>query len=211
MNWIFEILAFLWNLVQLYWLEIFVWTIVIVFAFFFVRTLRAAFSRFLFVSKLKSLAKKKSMKFDVHRSPLFSLLFGTFLLDITMKTPDETFNIFFCPGNVRKRNVYIFDDTKIYYAKIRGFSFWGNRNWGGDPSLVTTEETNKKEIKLSLQPVGQGRNILIFEPKPIGLFVRHGNGYAKSGSGDMIGRLTVYECNDFIHYVDRNFEGGTNI
>ena len=205
MNWIFEILVFLWNLIQLYWLEIFVWAIVIVFAFFFVRAIRAAFSRFLFVSKLKSLAKKKSMKFKVKRLPLLSLFLGTFQLDITMETSDEIFNIFFCPRNIRKRNVYIFDDTKIYYSKIRAFSFWGTRNWGGDPSLVITEETNKKEIKLSLQPVGQGHNILMLDPKPIGLFVRHGNGYDKSGSGEVVGFFSVYESKDFINYIIRNY------
>jgi hypothetical protein len=68
---------------------------------------------------------------------------------------------------------------------------------------------NKKEMKLSLQPIDRGRNVLLFEPSPIGLFVRHGNGYAKSGSGDGIGGLTVYEGKDFIHYVERNFKGET--
>ena len=211
MQWFSEIFASLWNLIQLHWLEIFVWTIQIVFAIFLVQVLHAVFSRFLFVSKLKILAKKKSMKFEVHRSPLCSLLFRAVLLDITMKTPDETFYIFFCPGNVRKRNVYVFDDTKIYYAKTRGLSFWDNRSWKGNPPLVTAVEMNKKEIELSLQPIDQGHNILMLEPNPIGLFVRHGNGYARSGSGDVIGELTVYEGKDFIHYMERNFKGETQI
>ena len=205
MQWFSEIFASLWNLIQLHWLEIFVWTIQIVFAIFLVKVLHAVFSRFLFVSKLKILAKKKSMKFEVHRSPLFSLFFRTVLLDITMKTSDETFNIFFCPGNVRQRNVYIFDDTKIYYAKTRGFSFWENHNRGGSPSLVATVETSKKEMKLSLQPIDQGHNILMLEPNPIGLFVRHGNGYARSGSGDVFGAFSIYESKDFISYIIRNY------
>ena len=205
MNWIFETLDFLWNLIQLYWLEILAGIMVIVFACFFVQALRASFSRLLFVSKLKSLAKKKSMKFKIRRLPLFSLFLGTFKLDITMETSDGIFNIFFCPRRIRKRNVYIFDDTKMYYSKIRALSFWGNRNWGGDPSLIMTEETNKKEIKLSPQPVGQGQNILMFQPKPIGLFVRHGNGYAQSGSGEVVGSFSVYESKDFISYIIRNY------
>jgi hypothetical protein len=145
------------------------------------------------------------MKFEVHRSPLFSLLFRTVLLDITMKTSDETFYIFFCPGNVRKRNVYVFDDTKIYYAKTRGLSFWDNRSWKGNPPLVTAVEMNKKEIELSLQPIDQGHNILMLEPNPIGLFVRHGNGYARSGSGDVFGAFSIYESKDFISYIIRNY------
>ena len=145
------------------------------------------------------------MKFKVKRLPLFSLFFGTFALDITIETSNEIFNIYFCPRNIRKRNVYIFDDTKIYYSKIRALSFWGNRNWGGDPSLIITEETNKKEIKLSLQPVDQGHNILMFQPKPIGLFVRHGNGYVPSGSGEAVGSFSVYESKDFISYIIRNY------
>ena len=205
MDWISEIFGFLLELLYRYWFEIFVCTTAALFAFFSIRTLCAAFSRFLFVSKLKSLAKKKTMIFRVWRSPLCSLLFGTFRLDITLQKSEETFSIFFCPRNVRKRNIYIFDDTKIYCTKIRGFSFLENRNWGGDPSLVTTIETKKRAIKLQSPPINPGHNVLVFEPNPISLFVRRGNGYVKSGSGDTIGSFLLYESKDFITYINRNY------
>ena len=205
MNWLMESFVSLWILIQIYWLEIIIWSIAVIFAFLLSRLFRRVLCRLLFVKKLKQVAKRNKIEFSMCRFPLTSLIFSSVSLDIKLKTPKESFNLFFCPKYMRKKNVYVFDDTKLYYTRVRAKSFWGNRNWGGSPSLVSIEETGKKEIMIALKDVEQGHNILIFEPKPIDIFVYRGNGYSKSGSGDMVGNLFIYESKDFLNYIFRNY------
>ena len=108
---------------------------------------------------------------------------------------------------MRKKNVYVFDDTKLYYTKVRANSLFGNRNWGGAPALVSVEETRKKELSFVLTQVEHTHNVLIFVSGPIDFFVYRGNGYAKSGSGDQVGNLLIYEPKDFLNFMIRNYAG----
>ena len=181
MDWIIEIFGFLWNLLQNYWLELVLCAIIIIFAFFCLRLLRAIFSRLRFARNLKRIAKKYNIELKVCRFSLASLFLGSVKMDIKMKMANEIFNIYFCPGYVRKKRIYVFDDTKIYYSKIRARSFFGNRNWGGSPSLVSVEEKTKKEYALTIPYTDQEHTVLMLEPAPIGLFVYRGNGYSQSG------------------------------
>ena len=207
MNWIQELFASLGNIFLRYWSQILIGLILLICALLIIRLLRAITSRWIFILKLKRTAKKHGMDIEVCRSP-FATLFGrTVRPDLKLKAPDATLRIFFCPGLIRRKKLYVFDDTKLYTSKINAHSFWLNRHHGFSPSLVSVEEADKKEITLSISHADQEQSVLLIEPSPIGLFVNRGNGYAPSGSGERVGKLLIYEGQDFIHYINRHMEG----
>jgi len=198
-----EAFLFLLSLIKDFWFEIVVCVAFIVFAVFTFRMVVAVFCRYVFLLKLKTALNKNKNEFKIYRSVLASLLFCSCKLDMEIKTENNSFNIFFCPGYIKRKNVYVFNETKIFYSRVRGTSFWGNRNWGGAPSYISAVEQDKKCVDLALNNMGQGQNILLFGPKPIDLYVFKGNGYVKSGSGDMTGNLLIYESQDFINFINR--------
>jgi len=208
MNWIQELFASLGNIFLRYWSQILIGLILLICALLIIRLLRAITSRWIFILKLKGTAKKHGMDIEVCRSPFASLFGYTVRPDLKLKAPDASLRIFFCPGLIRRKSLYVFDDTKLYTSKINARSFLVNRNWGGSPSLVSVDESDKRAITLSISHADQEQSILLIEPSPIGLFVYRGNGYAPSGSGERVGKLLIYEGQDFIHYINRHI-GGT--
>ena len=123
MKWMKEILVLLCNFVQIYWFDMIVWIILIALIILCVRLVRAIFSRFLFIARLKKITKKNAIELKICRFPLLSLFLFSAGIDIEINTTNQFFNVSFCPGYVLRKNVYIFSENKIYYSNIRAKSF----------------------------------------------------------------------------------------
>ena len=155
------------------------------------RWLRVAFSNLLFSVRLMFLCKKKHLTCKLCKGGL------------KIGDGSKTVRVCFIWRNLRRKNLYLFDQKTAYISQthiqmLRNHRYVGPFDWWKG---INKYETTLKKIRL---PKTNGEaSAIIVNPAPLDVFLLSDNVYQATGSGVQVQDTTFYFGKDFIRFIAR--------
>ena len=117
----------------------------------------------------------------------------------------ETFTVRFLHRNLRKKNLYLFDQNTAFVSKTTLQLLFGrcSGQFGGWKGINQYETTLKK---IHLPETRGAASFIVVNPTPIDVFLLTGSTYQPTGSGVQVQDKVFYFGKDLIRYIARKEE-----
>ena len=169
-------------------------------AFFIVLTIfrfiRVVFMRLKFIHNIKTICKNEKYLLELHRFPLTSVFYKSGKIDLTVKTPNDTYYIKLIASYSSKKR-YHFVDSNRYVTYLKTFFVLPMATQVSENvSFVSYHEFPQINKKDSLYD--NEKYVMLFNPMPNEIsYIEKDGSKQIAGNGSRIGEFYVYNGKGF--------------
>lgn len=160
------------------------------------------FRRIIFYIKIKRLCSKKKATLTFIHSPVKSIFRKYGDSDATINLGNQKYEIKFFPGDVYKKNIFLYGLEKADICKKHGFFLCSGTNVLGNADFTWNGKKRKTKIILDWK-LNDAQKILLFQPTPIEITATFENEFRIIDGTEKIEHVNIYDANAFLNALAR--------